>query len=62
MPDTTPDCQTIEDAYEAPARVIEALPESDEQHAARYHLELSREHAFYAREQARDADPGEGAP
>ena len=54
-----PDYQSIEDAYNQPANIINALPESTESRSATRHLELSRKYAYEARERVKP-EPVEG--
>lgn len=56
--DTAPDCQTIENAYVAPEKMLATLPDSAERDSAVHYLDMSRQAAYDAREKTRDKDAG----
>lgn len=49
-----PDWASIENAYEQPQQVLDALPESTERRSAERHLKLSHQYAMECREKVRD--------
>ena len=51
-----PDHERIEGAYQAPAEILGALPETTESKRARFHLEESERYAHEATERARVID------
>ena len=56
MSDKTPDYQSIEDAYTAPARILDALPKSGLRERAEQLLTQSRDYAYELREKTRDQE------
>lgn len=52
-----PSWADIEDAFNQPTRVLDALPDSTERRSAERHLKLSHQYAMECREKVRNAEP-----